>query len=74
MVKRRRFKQSMPLKDRLAAFSEDMREKASRLKPGTKQETLLCRARQADTAADFDEWASSPVLSPTKKNDTPGPS
>ena len=52
MLDRRRF-QSMPLKDRLAAFAEDMRAKASRLEPGTRQEELLLKARQADTAVDW---------------------
>jgi len=61
MLDRRRFQQSMPLKDRLAAFAEDMRAKASRLEPGTKQEELLLKARQADTAVD---WFDLPGLRP----------
>jgi hypothetical protein len=66
MLKRRRFKQSMPLKDRLAAFAGDMREKASRLEPGTQQDELLRKARQADTASHLDDWANSPELQPPK--------
>jgi len=61
MLERRRFQQSMPLKDRLAAFAEDLREKASRLEPGTKQEELLLKARQADTAV---RWFNSPGQRP----------
>jgi hypothetical protein len=57
---RRRFKHTDPLKDRLAAFAKDMRAKASRLSPGTEQDELLRKARRADDASHFAEWASSP--------------
>jgi hypothetical protein len=66
MPKRRRFTQSMPLKDRLAAFAEDLREKASRLEPGPKQDELLRRAQHADTAVHFDDWANSLGLQPPR--------
>lgn len=67
MLERRRFTpQSMPLKDRLAAFADDLREKASLLKPGREHDELLCKARQADTAAHLNEWANSPGLRPPK--------
>lgn len=66
MINRRRFKQAEPLKDRLALFAKDMREKASRLSPGAEQDDLLMRARQADTAAHIDDWANSPGLQPPK--------
>jgi hypothetical protein len=65
-MKRRRFKQTEPLQGRLAAFAKEMREKASLLKPGDERESLLRRARQADTAAHLDDWASSPGLQPPK--------
>ena len=64
MTKRRRYKQSMPLKDRLAVFAEKMREKAARLKPGIEQDNFLRRARQADTAQHLDDWANSSGLQP----------
>jgi hypothetical protein len=54
----------MPLKDRLAAFAEEMREKAAKLRPGIEQENLLRRARQADTAQHLDDWTNSPGLQP----------
>ena len=57
MVERRRLKQSMPLNERLAVFAEDMRKKASLLKPGREQEELLSKARQADAAAGINGWA-----------------
>jgi hypothetical protein len=66
MVKWRRFEQSIPLKDRLAAFAKDMREKASLLRPGAEKDNLLRRARQADTASHLDDWADSPGLQPPK--------
>lgn len=66
MLKRRRFKSSLPLKDRLAAFAEDMREKAARLKPGREHDEFLRKARQADTASHLDEWANSPGLQPPR--------
>ena len=66
MSKRRRFNQSMPLKDRLAAFADDMREKAAQMPPGLERDDVLRRARQADTALHADEWANSPGLQPPK--------
>ena len=65
-MQRRRFKQTVPLKDRLASFAEEIREKASQLRPGPERDALLKRARQADTASYIDEWANSPGLQPPK--------
>lgn len=63
MIKRRRrFRQTVPLKDRLSAFASDLREEASKLPTGHQRDELLQRATQADTAAYFDEWAHSSVL------------
>jgi hypothetical protein len=64
MLKRRRLDQSIPLKDRLASFAKELREKASRLRPGAEKDDLLRRARRADTASHLDDWASSPGLRP----------
>jgi hypothetical protein len=66
MQRRRRFNQTTSLRDRLAAFAEEVREKASSLKPGPERDALLQRASQADTAARLDEWVSSPGLQPPK--------
>lgn len=63
-MSRRRFKQTDPLKDRLAAFAEELREKAANLAPGTEKDDLLRRARQADTALHAEEWAYSSGLRP----------
>lgn len=65
-MERRRFKQTNSLKDRLASFAKDVREKALQLRPGPEQDLLLKKARQADTAAHLEEWVSSPGLQPPK--------
>jgi hypothetical protein len=64
MTERRRPKQATSLKDRLAAFAEKARGKASQLSPGPERKDLLKKARQADTAAHLDAWANSPGLRP----------
>lgn len=61
---RKRRRQPLSLKDRLAAFADEMREKAEQLNPGAERDDLLRRARQADTALHLDEWANSPGLQP----------
>jgi hypothetical protein len=66
MFKRRRFRQQASLKDRLALFAKDMREKAANLAPSAARDDLLRRARQADTALHLDDWANSPGLQPPK--------
>jgi hypothetical protein len=63
---RRRLKQKLSLKDRLALFARAAREKASLLPPGAEKDELLRKARQADTTAHLDDWASSPGLQPPK--------
>lgn len=64
MIKRRRFKQTQSLQDRLAIFAKDARDKAEALPDGPEKEDLLKRARQADTASHIDEWANSTGLQP----------
>jgi hypothetical protein len=66
MSQRHRSKQTASLKDRLASFAKEVREKASQLKPGPEQDALLKKARQADTAYHLDQWANSPGLQPPK--------
>jgi hypothetical protein len=56
MIKRRqRFRQLTSLKDRLAAFAKEAREKATVLPPGFEREEMLKEARQADIAFDLDD-------------------
>ena len=64
MSHRRRFKQSLGLRDRLAAFASAAREKAYQLPPGPEQNDMLRKASQADTASHLDDWANSPGLQP----------
>ena len=64
MIRRRRFKQTQSLQDRLATFAKDARDKAEALPAGPEKEDLLKRARQADTASHIDEWANSTGLQP----------
>jgi hypothetical protein len=66
MQRRRRFRQTASLKDRLATFAKQVREKASLLPPGAERSDLLRRARQADTASHLDDWANSPGLQSPK--------
>lgn len=66
MQRRRRFKQTVSLKERLASFAKEAREKASELRPGPEQDALLKKARLADTASRLDEWTSSSRLQPPK--------
>jgi hypothetical protein len=62
--RRRRFKQTTSLQERLSVFAKEAREKASLLPPGLERQDLLKKARQADTAAHIDDWANSPGLQP----------
>jgi hypothetical protein len=66
MQRRRRFKQTASLKERLVSFAKEVREKASHLPPGAEKDSMLKRASQADTAAHLDDWASSVGLQPPK--------
>jgi len=63
----RRSKQAIPLKDRLIAFAQEAREKASLLAPGAEKYDLLMKARRAETASHLDDWANSPGLRPPRR-------
>jgi hypothetical protein len=62
MATRRRFKQAVPLKDRLQA--EDLRRQAEQMSPGVKRNELMKKAREAEMAAHVDDWISSPGEQP----------
>ena len=49
MIERRRFKQQLPLQDRLASFAKTARELAALLPPGAEKDELLRKAQRADT-------------------------
>jgi hypothetical protein len=63
-MQRRRFKHVLSFPDRLANEGECLREEAEKLRHGPERETLLRKARQADTALHVDKWLSSPGLQP----------
>lgn len=60
--RRRRFKQSRSLEERLAAEAEHLREKAVKAPPGTERETLLRRARQFEEGLHMSAWLRTPGL------------
>ena len=66
MSTRQRVKQVNSLQDRLTSFAEDARQKASLLPPGAEQEAMIEKARQAEAALRFDNWANSSGLQPPK--------
>jgi hypothetical protein len=66
MPRRKHFKQSLDLKDRLASFIKRVQEQASQAPPGAERNALLKKVSQAETAARMEEWASSPELQPPK--------
>jgi hypothetical protein len=66
MQRRRRFKQTVPLEERLRVQASTDRERAEALPPGRERDELLIRARRADTASHLSEWLTSPGLQPPK--------
>ena len=64
---RRRFKQLKSLEERLSEEAKRLREEAKLLPPGAVRETLLRRARQAETGSHMSEWLSSPELQSPKQ-------
>jgi hypothetical protein len=65
-MQRQRVKQIHSLEDRLAEEAKRLREKAKLLPPGAARETLLRKARQAETGSRISEWLRSPELQPPK--------
>jgi hypothetical protein len=61
-VKRRRFKQPKPLKDRLAEEAQNLRAEAKLLPYGPVRDAVLTKARQIEAAANMDDWLNSPGL------------
>jgi hypothetical protein len=64
MQHQRRFKQTVSPIDRFK--TNELKAKASELRPGAERDDLLRRARQADTALHLDDWANSRGLQPPK--------
>ena len=66
MTKRRRFKQTKSLSDRLATFAKLMRERAAVLPAGQNRSAVLAKAEQAEKATLMDEWIRSTELKPPR--------
>jgi hypothetical protein len=66
MQKRRRFKQTLSLEDRLTEEARRLREEAELLPHGPVRDAALRRARQAETGSHMTEWLRSPGLQPPK--------
>ncbi|MGO4514017.1 hypothetical protein CT676_42565 [Bradyrhizobium sp. MOS001] len=64
MTKRRRFKQTVTLEERLGQEAQRLREEAKRLPHGAEREILLRKARQAETGSHISDWLRSPGLQP----------
>jgi hypothetical protein len=58
---RRRFKNTLTFPDRLAKAAERFRQEAESKPPGLERDDLLRKVRQAESAAQIDQWISSPV-------------
>ena len=64
--RRRRFKQTVPFKDRLMIFAQDLRNEASTLPAGKDRNDVMARARAADNAAGIDELVRLPGVQSSK--------
>jgi hypothetical protein len=64
MSQRSRFKRTETFEERLAEEAERFRKAAEDLPHGTARESLLRRARQAETASHKSDWLRSPGLRP----------
>ena len=65
-MQRRRVKQTLSFKERLAQEADEARQQAELFPPGAVRDALLRKARQADTASQMDQWLSSPGLQSPK--------
>ncbi|WP_036017765.1 hypothetical protein [Bradyrhizobium sp. WSM1743] len=58
--RRRRFKQTQSLEERLAAEAERLRASAKAAPPGVRREELLRKARQFEEGLHMSEWLKAP--------------
>lgn len=65
-MKRRRFKQTTSLDQRLEEQAKHLRQQALGIPPGIERDRLIRRARQVEVAAHMSEWLSSPGLRPPR--------
>ncbi|QOZ33373.1 hypothetical protein [Bradyrhizobium sp. CCBAU 53421] len=62
MQRRRRFKHTQSLEERLADEAMRLRSQAKTLPPSAKKEAVLRKARQDEITASLTEWLTSPGL------------
>ena len=62
--RRRRFKQTISLEQRLAGEAQELREQARFMPAGDARESLLRKARQHEVTLHMSEWLTSPGLRP----------
>jgi hypothetical protein len=65
-MQRRRFKQTQTLEERLTEEADRLRSEAKGTPTGIEREELIRRARRAETAAQMNQWLTSPGLQPPK--------
>ena len=66
MLRRRHFKQTQSLEERLSEEAKRLREEAKLLPSGAVRDEMIRRARQAETGSHTSEWLTSPGLQPPK--------
>jgi hypothetical protein len=66
MQRRRRFKHTISLEERLTQQAQRAKAEAKTLPDGAQRDLLLKKARQAEAAAHINEWLSSPGLRPPR--------
>ena len=65
-MQRRRFKNTLTFPDRLKNFAEELKAKASELRPGPEQDALLKEPAKLKPPPILMRWANSPGLQPPK--------
>jgi hypothetical protein len=65
--RRRRFKQTLPLGERLLRAARDARDAAKLLPPGLDQNRLLKRAREAEAIAQLEQFLRAPTRYPPRR-------
>jgi hypothetical protein len=65
-MERHHFTQPKSLEERLAEEARRLRKEAQGTPPGIERDTLIRKARQAETGAHMSEWLRSPGLQPPR--------
>ncbi|HXP42809.1 MAG TPA: hypothetical protein VN833_21320 [Candidatus Acidoferrales bacterium] len=66
MKKRRRFKQTVSMRERIELWAEKVRDQAALLPAGHQKEALLKKVRTAEAASHLDLWVNSRGLQPPR--------